>query len=128
MTAAIMPICVKAVRTYSAGEYKNGYFQEFLASCGITHEISMPHCQYMNGKVEQTIQTMNNWIRCALLQSHTKSGFWAEVGTYMALVENFLMDDSPDKELCKKLLVMPNLTGKLKIWGCAAYCHIPDNQ
>ncbi len=121
-------IKVKTIRTDNAAEYDSDHFREILDRHGIVHEKSAPYCQFMNGKAERTIQTMNNRIRCALQQGGAKTGFWAEAGSYMAIVENFLMDEGPDKEKCEKLLVSSNLASKLKVWGCAAYRHIPDEQ
>ena len=68
---------------------------------------------------------MNNRISCALYQAGAKKGFWAEAGTYMTIIENCLIEEGEDKELCKKLMVSSKALEKIRIWGCAAIRHIP---
>ena len=119
---------VKSIRTDNAKEYDNEELQKFLKDNGIVHEKSALYCQYMNGKAERTIQTINNRIGCALAQAGAKKGYWAEAGTYMLIVENVLIEEGVHKEVYKKLFLSTKIFEKIKTWGCAAIWHIPKEQ
>ena len=43
----------------------------------------------------------------------------------MMIIENCLIEEGEDKELCKKLMVSLKALKKIHIWGCAAVCQIP---
>ncbi|KAG5869384.1 hypothetical protein JTB14_001248 [Gonioctena quinquepunctata] len=46
---------IKKLRTDNGGEYCSNAFGDYMKSCGIIHETTIPHCPQQNGVAERLI-------------------------------------------------------------------------
>ena len=120
---------LKAIRTDNGGEYLSTEFQQFLKSEGVRHERTVPRNPERNGVSERMNRTLIESVRAMLSDSKLPKKFWAEALSTAA----YLRNRSPTKSVQGKT-PYEALTGEkprvdhLKVFGCAAYAHVPSQE
>lgn len=100
---------------------------DFLRKQGVKHQMTARYTPQQNGGAERKNRTIMNMVRSMLHCKKLPKSFWAEVVAY----DVYLLNRCPVKCVCGKTPEeacsgkRPNLT-HLKVFGCVAYAHIPD--
>ena len=120
---------LKALRTDNGGEFTSGEFEEFLKKDGIRHELTVPKNPQQNGVAERLNRTLMEMVRCMLSWSRLPQRYWAEAVSTAV----YLRNRCPTK-CVSGMTPYEALTGvkpkvnHLRVFGCAAYCHIPKDE
>ena len=120
---------LKTFRTDNGGEYCSKNFNNFLLTEGVRHEKTVPKTPQQNGKAERMNRTLVENVRAMLSDAKLPQKFWAEA---MATCV-YLRNRSPTTAILGKT-PYEALTGKkpsvnnLKVFGCVAYAHIPNDE
>lgn len=69
---------IKEIQSDQGGEYTGASLQRFLSSQGIVHRKSVPRTPQQNGLSERFNQTLQNIVRCMLVESGVPNSFWGE--------------------------------------------------
>src|SRR5437588_9999570 len=100
-----------------------------LKQNGISYEPSAPYTQNQSGVSERMNRTIMEKARTMLLEARLPESFWAEaVNTAV-----YLQNRSPTRSLEGKTPykawngIKPYLS-YLRVFGCDAYLHVPDEQ
>ena len=116
------------LRTDNGGEYMSVEFQEYLKSKGIKHETTVAYTPQQNGIAERMNRTLMESARSMMAHGHLPNRFWAEAVATASYLRNrsatTALEDGKtpfEKWYGRK----PNLK-HLRVFGCAAYAHIPD--
>ena len=99
-------------------------FQDYLASKGITHELTMPHTPQQNGRMNRTLQKS---ARAMLAHANLPQGYWAEAIAAAAYLRNRVAISSVEQKTPHEIWYgrRPNLC-HLCFFGWIAYAHVPD--
>lgn len=121
---------IAVLRTDRGGEFLSQSFEQFLKDQGIQHEMSVARCPEQNGVAERMNRTLVESARTMLLHAGLPKPFWAEAVATAAYLRNrmptsALQDKATPYE--KWYGRKPNLS-YLKVFGCTAYAHIPDEE
>ena len=90
----------------------------------------MPHSPQQNGVAERLNHTLMESARAMLSHSNLPDKFWAEAVATAAYLRNRSTTSANEQQLTpfeKWYGHKPNL-GHLKVFGCAAYCHVADAE
>lgn len=120
---------LKVVRSDAAKENINKNFVQFLEKKGIKHEKSCPHTPEQNGKAERLNRSLQEIVRCLLIESKLDQKFWAEA-THTA---NYLLNLRPSSSIDYKIpyeLWTGNQVdySHLKVFGCLCSVLVPKTQ
>ena len=120
---------LKSIRTDNGGEYVSNEFQDYLRTEGVKHERSISKNPEQNGVAERMNRTLVETVRSMLADSKLPKRLWAEA----LLTAVYLRNRSPTRALAG-ITPYQAWTGEkpcvnhLKVFGCAAYAHIPSDQ
>lgn len=120
---------IKALRSDCGGEYTANHFQEYLKQNGIHHQYTTRYTPQQNGVAERKNRTVMEMARCMLKNKGLADLFWAEAVACAV----YLLNRAPTRSLSG---ITPQEAwhgfkpgvGHLKIFGCLAYSHIPDQK
>lgn len=113
---------IKILRSDNGGEYVNGVFQEYLRSCGIKHETTVPHCSQQNGVAERANRTIMDKARCMLQEAGLGKHYWAEAVNTAVYLKNrsptkAVMGSTPEESWTSQKVNVEHL----RVFGCIAY-------
>lgn len=119
---------IAALRTDNGGEYLSNIFKSYLDSSGIRHETGPPHSPESNGVAERTNRTINNLVRCALVQSNTPKSFWADAIHHILFMFNSIPCHTPAGfHSPNSLLNLPPINlSSLHPFGCLVWYKVPE--
>ena len=122
---------IRKLRTDNRAEYMSKDFQIYLTSKGIEHQLTVPHSPQQNGVAEQL--NRNSWNQLELyMLSHANlpKKLWAEAVATAAYLRNCTTTSANEEHLTpfeKWYGHKPNIS-HLKVFGCAAYSHVPNTE
>ncbi|RDY05840.1 hypothetical protein CR513_10270, partial [Mucuna pruriens] len=114
---------IKALRTDRGQEYLA--CADFFDQHGIQHQLTTRYTPQQNGVAERKNRTIMDMVRCMLKAKQLPREFWAEV------VATVILNKCPAKNIYDKTLEevwsgrRPSIR-HLRIFGCIAYAHVPD--
>lgn len=118
---------IKMLRTDNGTEYVNKKFKKVLDDSGIIHQTTVRYSPQQNGVSERANRTICEKARSMLSDACLSKEYWGEaVNTAV-----YLINRSPTKAVLGKTPYevwnkeKPNLS-ELKIFGCEAMAHVPD--
>ena len=120
---------VKVLRSDNGGEYTSDEFKKYLKVQGIKHEFTIPKNPEQNGVAERLNRTLVEMVRSMLADSRLPKSFWAEALATAVYVRNRCPTVAVERLTPFESLngVKPKV-GHLKVFGCAAYPHIPKDE
>ena len=129
LTANITGKQVKTLRSDNGGEYCSKSFDAYLKEKGIIHQTTVPYNPAQNGVAERMNRTIVEAARSMMSHSKMPMEFWAEAVNTAVYLRNrspttSLKDITPYESLFNQ---KPD-TSNLKVFGCLAFAHIPENQ
>jgi len=113
---------IRRLRTDNGGEYVSKEFEAYLRSKGILHEFTVPNSPQQNGVAERMNRTL---ARSMLSHAGMPKGYWAEAIATAAYVRNCVSTTAFRED--KTPFERKNVSN-LKVLGCTAYAHVPDEQ
>ncbi|KAK4258396.1 hypothetical protein QN277_007851 [Acacia crassicarpa] len=120
---------LKVLRTDRGGEYTSKLFEAFCREHGIIHQLTAAYTPQQNGIAERKNRTLLDMARSMLKGKHIPRTFWAEAVQCAA----YLLNRCPTKSVKYKTPDeawsgrKPDVS-HLRIFGCIAYAHIPDQK
>lgn len=113
---------IKIIRSDNGGEFINHAFQEYMKSCGIRHQTTVPHCSEQNGVAERANRTIMEKARCMLQEAGLSKKYWAEAVNTAVYLKNrsptkAVMGLVPEEKWSSKKVNVSHL----RIFGCDAY-------
>lgn len=120
---------VKVLRTDNGTEYINKNFDKFCVEHGIKHEKSAPYTPQQNGLSERMNRTLIEKVRCLLLDTSMKKGFWAEALKYAVEIVNVLPCAAENNKSPNEIWFSrkPELK-TFRIFGCKSMVMIPKEK
>ena len=120
---------VKVLRSDNGGEYCSKAFDAFMKENGIVHQTTVPYNPAQNGVAERMNRTLLESARSMMFHSKMPNEFWAEAVNTAAYVRNrsptsSLQGLTPFECLFNRKPDVSNL----RVFGCVAYSHIPENK
>lgn len=120
---------LKVLRSDRGGEYTSNLFKSFCRAHGIYHHLTTAYTPQQNGVTERKNRTILDMARSMVKAKHMPRTFWAEA----VLCAVYLLNRCPTKSVGNKT---PNeawsgskpSVGHLRIFGCIAYAHVPDQK
>ncbi|XP_074353008.1 uncharacterized protein LOC141692171 [Apium graveolens] len=120
---------LKVLRSDRGGEYTSNLFRSFCKIHGINHQLTTAYTPQQNGVAERKNRTILDMARSMVKAKHIPRTFWAEA----VLCAVYLLNRCPTKSVRNKT---PNeawsgskpSVGHLRIFGCIAYAHVPDQK
>lgn len=118
---------IARLRTDNGGEYVSEAMREFCRKKGISMELTVPYTPQQNGVSERMNRTLMERARALLAESGFGKEMWGEA-VYTA---TYLTNRCPTSSVKEKKTPYELWTGrkpnvkKLKIFGSAAFLHIP---
>ncbi|CAH0599403.1 unnamed protein product [Chrysodeixis includens] len=79
---------LKVLRSDRGGEYMSSKFQEYVKTCGIKHQKTIPDCPQQNGVAERANRTIMEKVRCLLRDAGLEMKFWAEAVNTAVYLKN----------------------------------------
>ena len=116
---------VVKLRTDNGGEYM---CEEYLKSKGIQHELTVAYTPQQNGIAERMNRTLMESARSMMSHAHVTNRFWAEA----VATASYLRNRSPTTAVEEGKTPYEKWHGRrpdlehIRVFGCAAYAHIPD--
>lgn len=116
---------IKILRTDRGTEYIA--CDDFLKKHGIQHQMTARYTPQQNGVAERKNRTVLDMVRCMLKSKNLPKSFWAEAVACAVYVLNrcptkSVRDKTPEEAWSER---RPSIR-HLKIFGCLAYAHVPD--
>lgn len=118
---------ISRLRTDNGGEYVGGEMRRFCRSKGIAMETTIPYTPQQNGVSERMNRTLMERARAILAESGFGKEMWGEAVYTATYVTNRCPTAAVDVHKTPYELWTgrkPDVS-KLRIFGCAAYTHIP---
>ena len=120
---------IKIFRSDRGGEFLSGAFTDYLYSTGITRELTQSYTPHQNGVSERKNRTLLEKARSMFIEARTPNYLWAEAVNTM----NYLTNRSPTRanggvSPYQRLFKKPPSLSHLRIFGCIAYVHEPDER
>ena len=112
------------------GEYLSGEFKTYLKSKGIRHELTVPHTPEQNGVAERMNRTLMETAPSMIAHAGLSDKYCTEAVATATYIQNrtpttaVKNNTTPHEQWYER---KPNI-GHLKVFGCIAYAHIPDNK
>ncbi|KAA0051915.1 Retrovirus-related Pol polyprotein from transposon TNT 1-94 [Cucumis melo var. makuwa] len=119
----------KALRSDRGGEFTSNEFKTFCVENGVRRPMTVPFTPQQNGVVERKNRTILNMARSMLKCKKMPKEFWAQAVECAV----YLSNRSPTRSLWNKTPQQvwterkPSI-GHLRVFGCMAYAHIPDQK
>ncbi|KAA0039323.1 copia-type polyprotein [Cucumis melo var. makuwa] len=120
---------IKALRSDMGSEFTSNEFKTFCAENGIHRPMTVPFTTQQNCVVERKNRTILHMARSMLKCKKMPKKFWAQAVECVVYMSN----RSPTRSLWKKTPQQawkgrkPSI-GHLRVFGCMAYAHIPDQK
>ncbi len=121
---------IGTLRTDNGGEYVSKGFENYLKLKGIRHQTTVPRTPQQNGVSERMNRTLTDTARTMLSQSGMPKMFWAEAVATAAYVRNRVLTSAihEAKTPYERWYGRKPNVSHLRIFGCLAYVHVPDEQ
>lgn len=117
---------VKRFHSDQAKEYVA--LKDFLNAKGIVQTMSSAYTPESNGLAERYNRTILQKLRAMLIESGLSSRFWGEAALHACHLTNVTPSSSNDKTPFESLFGrLPNIK-KLRVFGCSAHYHIPEER
>lgn len=119
---------IGTLRSDGGGEYMSLEFESYLSSRGIQHQVTARHSPQQNGVAERYNRTVCEAARALIVQSDLPKTFWAEAISTAVYVRN-RVPTRAFQQLTTPYETWTNTKpdiGNLRVFGCLAYAHIPD--
>jgi hypothetical protein len=110
------------------GEFASNELLAWLKAKGIKLEVTCPYTPSQNPKAERMNRTIMEMARAMLFESGLSDSYWGEAVLTAAHIRNRVLGSSAQSGITPleaMLGTKPNL-GLLRVFGCAAYAHVPD--
>lgn len=120
---------LKILRSDRGGEYTAKLYESFCKDHGIIHQLTARRTPQQNGVAERKNRTILDMARSMIKGKHLPRTFWAEAVECAV----YLLNQCPTKSVRHKTPEeawsghKPRV-GHLKIFGCIAYAHVPEQQ
>lgn len=117
------------LRLDDGGEYTSSEMRDFCGSVGIKRELSVPYKSQQNGVAERNNRTIVGAARAMLHDQSLPFFLWVEACNTIV----YLRYRSPHRVLGSKTSEKiytgkkPEV-GQIKIFGCLAYSHVPEEK
>ena len=120
---------LKVLRSDNGGEYTSSEFEEYLKQNGVIHQLTVPKCPEQNAIAKRLNRTLVEMVHSMLASSILPPRFRAEALNTATYLRNRCPYRAVEGKTPFELLTgaKPNV-GLLRIFGCAAYCHILDDE
>lgn len=120
---------LKAFRSDNGGEYVSKQLQKWAAEKGIQWEFTVPYNPHQNGVAERANRTILEKTRTMLLAANLKKSLWPLAYLWAIQLKNqspsfALPEVTPTQALHGRI---PDLR-HLRVFGCVAYVHIPQEK
>lgn len=120
---------IKIIRSDNGGEYMSNNFQNYLRSCGIKHQTTVPHCSEQNGVAERAHRTIMDKTRCMLQDAGLGKQYWAEAANTAVYLKNrsptkAVMGTTPEEKWTSKKVNVQHL----RTFGCIAYALVENKR
>lgn len=120
---------VKILHTDGGTEYLSNEFKSYLSKEGIEHEVTAPYTPQQNGRAERDNRTIVESARSMLHQSGAPKFLWAEaVNTAIYILNRVPTSQAPGKTPYEMWCGQKPTLDHLKVFGCDAYAHVPDEK
>ncbi|KAI0494867.1 hypothetical protein KFK09_025013 [Dendrobium nobile] len=118
---------IKCFRTDGGGEYLSTAFQNFLAHCGIIHQVTCPYTPEQNGVAERKHRHIVEVTRTLLHDASLPQKFWVHAVQTAVFLINRLPSLSKKTSSPYQLLFHhpPDYT-ILRTFGCLCYPFLPQ--
>ena len=117
---------IGTLRSDGGGEYVGRAFEQYLASKGIQHQLTIRYTPEQNGVAERYNRTICESARAMIAQSELPKRFWAEAVATAAYTRNRLPTKATQTTPHELWFKSKPDVSKFKVFGCSAYSHIPD--
>ncbi|KAG9450658.1 hypothetical protein H6P81_010623 [Aristolochia fimbriata] len=120
---------IKVLRSDRGGEYTSKAFEEFCKENGILHQLTASYTPQQNGVAERKNRTIMNMARSMMKGKTLPKVYWAEAVDCAV----YLLNRYPTKSVKFRTPIeawsgSKPAVGHLKIFGCIAYAHIPEQR
>lgn len=120
---------VKTLRTDNGGEYCSKEFESSLKEEGILHQLTVPYSPTQNGVSERKNRTLVESARSMMSHGKIPAEFWAEAINTAVYLRNRSPTTSLEGMTPYECLFGENPdVSNLRIFGCVAFTHIPEEQ
>lgn len=120
---------VKILRSDNGGEFDNRAMADFCAGKGIRQQMTTARTPEQNGIAERAVRTVKEGTRTLLIESGLTDKYWgAAARTFVYTRNRARMATGLDKTSYELFTgVRPDI-GRLRVFGCVAYMHIPKED
>jgi len=124
-------LTIKRFRSDNGTEFVNKRFTGLFARRGIVHESSIDYTPQQNAVAERVNRTIIEKTRCMLVDADLPKQYWAETASTAIYLRNrcptkALRGSIPEEVWSGKKSKVD--LSKLRIFGCQAYAHVPDEK
>ncbi|KAF6767306.1 Zinc finger, CCHC-type, partial [Kalmanozyma brasiliensis GHG001] len=120
---------LKRIRSDNGGEYISKEFDEYMATNGIIHELTCPYTPEQNGIAERMNRTLFKKVRCMLSECGAPRKMWGEALLHATYLTNRLPTKATNLASPVSLFLGSETgTKDLRVFGCAAWVHIPEER
>ena len=120
---------IKVLRSDNGGEYKSLDYQKFCDFHGIQLHFTNPYTPQQNGVAERKNRTLVESARSMLQTAKLPNSFWGEAIATACYLQNRSYSKSiPSKTLYEVRTGNKPDISHLRVFGCRAYVHIPDEK
>ncbi|MCO5552099.1 hypothetical protein L7F22_005609 [Adiantum nelumboides] len=118
---------VQCLRSDGGGEYFSNEFSSFLKKHGIQRQFTCRYTPQQNGVAERKNRHIAEVARALMSEKNVPHCYWAEAVSTAVYIMNrtptaAVHNVTPEEKFTGK---KPDL-GHLKVFGCIAYVHVPD--
>jgi len=120
---------IKCLRFDGRGEYFSNEFNEYLKEHGIQKKYSCNYSPQQNGVTERKNKHIIKITHAMLNEKNLPNYFWAKVVAITVYIMNLT-----STTVVHGMTLKEKITGKkpdvshLKVFGCIAYVHVPDEK
>jgi transposase InsO family protein len=122
------PYSIVSLHTDNGGEYLSTAFTNHLLTSGIKHDPGPPHSPESNGVAERTNRTLNNLVRCGLVNAKLPKSFWTDCLRHVMHTFNSVPMNTPQGfKSPSEILNVPSASiHSLHPFGCLAWFKVPE--
>ena len=128
---------IKVLRTDQGTEIMSGNFNEYRKRTGLTHQMSTRYTPQQDGDSERTMRTIMEGVRSSIYTNSNNNQLpqntsvslkelWGELLLGTIHVFNRTLTSHTDITPFEKVFNVKPTVEHLRILGCRAYAHIPD--
>lgn len=120
---------IKVLRTDGGREYLSNEFKSYLKGKGIVHQTTVAYTPQQNGVAERMNRTLVESARAMIANADLGRKYWAEAINTAAYVRNRVPTSSLGNITpYERWYGRKPSVAHLKVFGCIAYAHVPDEQ